>query len=146
MPLHSTVLAPVSELLTEGQDSIQTFIPADANGQVGTKSLSYRRSTCVRKPTHLCTSPCSSAGVLPAESCWGTCQRSTSKTCPLSSMPASAARLQDPMGIFTPVLKPYLSLLEHPSSSLLDGSLPCDVRGWACMALPCWGRGRVVSL
>jgi hypothetical protein len=36
--------------------------------------------------------PCSSACVLRAESCQGTCQRSTPKICPLSCMPASTAR------------------------------------------------------
>jgi hypothetical protein len=79
----------------------------------------------------------------------GTCRRSSPKTCPGS------------YGIFTPVLKLWLSLLERqslillrsrslslkaPSSSLLDGSLPCDARALACLALACWGWVRIASL
>jgi hypothetical protein len=32
------------------------------------------------------------------------------------------------------------------ASSLLDGSLPCDARASACMALPYWVRVRFTSL
>jgi hypothetical protein len=41
---------------------------------------------------------CSSAYVLRAESCQGTCGRSIPKTCPLSCIPASAARLSRSIG------------------------------------------------
>jgi hypothetical protein len=64
----------------------------DAKGQVGTQSLSCCLSTCGRKPIRLGAGPCSSACVLRAESCLGTCQRSTPKACPLSCMSVSAIR------------------------------------------------------
>jgi hypothetical protein len=35
------------------EDPFETFATAEANGQVGTQSLSYRLSTCGRKPTRL---------------------------------------------------------------------------------------------
>jgi hypothetical protein len=43
------VLLPLTHLYPSHQafDSIQTFIPADANGQLGTQSLSCYLSTCV---------------------------------------------------------------------------------------------------
>ena len=54
--------------------------PADAQGQVGTQSLSCCLSASVRKPTRVWAVSCSSAYVLRTESCQGTCQRSTPKT------------------------------------------------------------------
>jgi hypothetical protein len=56
---------------------LETLVTADVNGQVGTKSLSYRLSACWRKPTQLWAVSCSSVYVLRAESCLGICGRST---------------------------------------------------------------------
>jgi hypothetical protein len=139
---------------------MQTSIPAEAKGQAGTQSLSYRLSTCVRKPTHLLRfitlGRWRNAGrvLLPLN-----LRKIHFQDLPSFLHASKRCSSIGSHGIFTPVLKPCFSSLKHrsssplgsgslslksPSSSLLDGSLPCDARAWACVAY--LGLVRVASL
>ena len=78
---HHLPRTPALVLADRRTGSLSEIRPADTKGQVGTQSLSCRLSTCVKESTRLRAGSCSSAYVLRAESCQGTCQRSTPKTC-----------------------------------------------------------------
>lgn len=73
---------------------------------------------------------CSSACIPLAESCLGTCQRSSPKTYPPFCMPASAAHLEVPM-MFIPVLdrrRPALCTNIKPQlSKIIPGSQSCSI-------------------
>jgi hypothetical protein len=146
-PMRLTPYSP--RFVTEGQGPLRIFDLADAKGQVGTQSLNCWLSTCASGQDHV-PAHASCGRVLPRN-----LPKIHSQNLPSFLYASKRCSSRSDHRLCLLVLEcSCLSLLEHlpssllrsgwlslkpPSSSLLDGLLPCDTRATASTALPCWG-------